>query len=103
MPLLTVPFQLALGTNLTLVLASAAKSRAVLTVGLPKAVQFVPPLVVYCHVPLVLSTAVTAIPSTALSGSLAFPEISAETSVPLLVVGSSLIVVRLFAPERVGA
>src|SRR5271157_4115609 len=59
-PLATVPFQLGLGTKRAYVLASAAKSSALLALGEPKLVQLPPPLVLYCQVPFVLSTAVTA-------------------------------------------
>src|SRR6476660_8110256 len=104
MPLLTVPFQLALGTNRMYVLASAASNRALEVLGLPNAVQAPPPLVEYCHVPFVLTTAVTAMPDNA-PGSLSvtLPAISAETSVPGLLEGSSLVAVKLLAPDRTGA
>src|SRR6185503_9958262 len=63
-----------------------------------------PPSVENCQLPFVLSTAVTAIPVIApLSTSVILPEISAERSVPLLVTSSSLMVARLFDPERTGA
>ena len=44
---------------------SAPKSRAAAVVGVPKALQLTPALVEYCQVPLVLSTAMTAMPSRA--------------------------------------
>ena len=72
--------------------------------GAPKLFHSPPPLVVYCQVPLALFTAVTAMPEAApLSASVTHPAISAETSVPLLLAGSSLIVFRLFAPVSTGA
>ncbi len=106
----TVPFQLALGTNRTLVLLLAANSRAAVFVGVPNGYQFVPLLVVYCHVPLVLTTSVTAIPSTAPASTSVIRsppalEMIALTSVPLLVVLSSSIGVSDIVPElsRTGA
>src|SRR5882757_4553321 len=64
-PLVTVPLKSALGTNRMRVLASAASSREDVLLGVPKAFQFVPASVEYCHAPLVLSTAVTATPDDA--------------------------------------
>src|SRR4051794_9807708 len=104
MPLLSVPFQLALGTKRTEVFASAASSSEAAALGEPKLFQLLPPLVEYCHVPFVLTTAVTAMPDKApASASVTFVEISADTSVPGLLAGSSLIAVRLFAPDSTGA
>jgi hypothetical protein len=59
-------------------------------------------LVEYSQAPLLLSTAVTAIPVDA-DASTSVDEISAETSVPALPVTSSLIAVRLFAAVTTGA
>src|SRR5437868_4338007 len=101
--MLDVPKKLAAGTNRTRVLASPAKSNAAPAVGEPKLVQFVPPLIEYCHAPFVLSTAVTAIPSELPFTSLALPEMRAETSAPALVTSFSLIVARSLAPVSVGA
>ena len=51
-----------------------------------------------------LATAVTAMPDSApLSASVTLPAINADTSVPGLLAGSSLIVVRLLAPDSTGA
>ena len=70
----------------------------------PTPVQVVPPSVEYCQVPVPLVNPVTAIPLTApLSTSVTFPEISVETRSPLFVVWSSLMVVKLLAPDRTGA
>src|SRR5262245_32537266 len=104
MPPVTVPFQLEFGTKRTYVLESEARRRAADVEGLPNAVQVEPPFVVYCHVPFVLSTAVTPIPvGSPLFVSVTMPEMSDETNVPLLVVLSSLIAVKLFAPDKTGA
>ena len=106
MPPATVPFQLALGTKRTEVLALAASRRAVVAAGAPNALQVLPPLVVYCQAPLVLSTATTAMPeAAALSMSVSTPETRAETRVPLLEAEarSSLMAFRLLAPASTGA
>ena len=103
-PLVTLPFQLAFGTKRTQVLASDASKRAVLAPGVPKAVQLAPASVEYCQAPLLLSTAVTAMPLSApLSTSLTCPAINADTSVPGLLAAPSLIGARLFAPFSTGA
>ena len=104
-PVVTVPFQLALGTKRTRVVAtSPANNRALATVGVPKATHAPPPLVEYCQVPLVLSTATTAMPPAApLSASPIWPAIRLATVTPGLSVGSSARLARLFAPESVGA
>src|SRR5215467_14203289 len=65
MPLVTVPLKFAFGTKRTEVFASAASSRPTDADGEPNAVHVDPPLVVYCQVPFVLTTAVTAIPEAA--------------------------------------
>src|SRR4051794_40218525 len=103
-PFVTVPFQSALGTKRTYVVASAASRRAEVLLGEPKLFQELPPLVEYCQTPFVLSTRVTAMPESE-DGSLsvAFPEINEETSVPVLGDWSSLMVVRLLAPDKTGA
>src|SRR6185437_22440 len=62
--MLLVPFQSALGVKRMTVVASAASSRADESVGEPKACQVVPSSV-YCQVPWLLSTAVTAMPVSA--------------------------------------
>src|SRR5688500_10495551 len=80
MPLETVPFQFAFETKRTDVAASAASSRAAPAEGVPKLVHVDPELSEYCHVPFVLSTAVTAMPVTAAgSTSLVMAAISADT------------------------
>src|SRR5439155_458797 len=72
--------------------------------GLPKEVQVLPPSAVNCQSPLVLSTPVTAMPLTApVSTSLTCPASSVETRLPPLAVWSSLMVVKLLAPDRTGA
>src|SRR5256885_731482 len=98
--------KLAPGGKRTFVVAFVANRRGLLGAGEPNAVQLLPPSVVYCHVPWVLSTAVTAMPELALElASVTWPEINADTSVPVLDASttSSLIAVRLFAPARTGA
>ena len=105
-PVATVALKLAFGTNRTELNASAASSRAVAAPGVPNALHAPPPLVVYCQAPLLLSTAVTAMPEAApASASATCPAISADTSVPLLLpeATSSLMLLRLFAPESTGA
>ena len=103
-PFVTLPFQFAFGTKRTQLLASVASRRAVVALGVPKAVQLAPASVEYCQAPLLLSTAVTATPrSAALSTSLTCPAISADTSVPALLAASSFIDVRLLAPASTGA
>ena len=83
MPLVKVPFQLAFGTNRTYVLASLANSRLASAEGDPKLDQFEPPFVEYCQVPLLLSTAVTAMPVSASgSASVISPVIRVETRIP---------------------
>src|SRR5256714_571125 len=90
------------GTKRSLSLERNSKADELLTAPTP--VQVVPASVEYCHVPLLLTRLVTAIPLTApLSTSVTFPEINVETRSPELVVWSSLIVVKLLAPERTGA
>ena len=104
MPLTTAPFQLAAGAKRTRVRVSAASSMALVAVTALKAVQLLPPLSEYCQMPLVLLTAVTAMPDSApASASLTRPAISADTSVPLSATGSSPMFARSFAPERTGA
>ena len=104
-PPATVPFQLALGTKRTEVLASAASRRAEPSLTAPNASQLLPPSRVYCQAPLRLSTAVTAMPVWGPSTSVTCtgPPISADTSVPGLPDASSRIVVRLLAPASTGA
>ena len=66
--------------------------------------QVVPASVEYCHVPVLLTSPVTATPLTApLSKSVTWPAINVETRSPLLVAWSSLIVAKLLAPDRTGA
>src|SRR3954471_22557813 len=104
MPFVTVPLKFALGTNRTRVFAFDVRSRADAAVGEPSALQLDPPFVEYSHEPLVLTTPVMAIPDDApLSASVICPLISADTSVPALLESSSLIPVRLFAPDNTGA
>ena len=105
MPLPTLPFQSALGTKRTYVLeGSAASSLAMLAVGVPKAVQVERPLVEYCQLPLLLSTAMTAMPLLApASASLTLPAIRLATLTPWLELGSSARFARLFAPDSTGA
>ena len=70
----------------------------------PTAFQVVPPSIEYCQVPVLLTRPVTAIPFTApVSTSVTLPAISVETRSPLLVVWSSVIVVKLLAPVSTGA
>ena len=98
------PFQLASGTKRTEVLASAASRIAFTAVGAANAFHAPPLLVVYCQVPLLLFTVVTAMPAAAaLSASVTWPAISADTRVPLSLAGSSLMLFRLFAPASTGA
>jgi len=102
-PGLTVPFQSALGTKRTLVLASAASRRADDSDGVPKAVHVLPLSVVYCQVPWLLSTAMTAMPSTAPASTSVIRSPSALemiplTSVPLLVTLSSSIAASVMIP-----
>ena len=100
----TVPFQLRLAWKRTNVLASAASRRAALREGLPKSVQLVPASTLNCHLPLLLSTAVTAMPFSAPgSVSMTWPVISAETAVPGSDAKSSKVADRLFAPLSKGA
>ena len=104
MPAASVPFQLALGTKRTSVPASAASKRALPVAGVPKAAQVPPLLLLYCHAPLLLSTAVTAIPVSALgSASLTRPAINSDTSVPELLLSSSLMGDSALAPASTGA
>ncbi len=85
-------------------LASAASSRALEVSTAPKANQLEPPSVVYSQVPLVSSTAMTAMPSRApVSASVTCPEMRSETSVPGLLTGSSEMAVRSLAPLSTGA
>ena len=51
-----------LGTNLRLVLGLLARGKALVGETAGVFVQFVPPLVVYCHVPLAVSRPVRAMP-----------------------------------------
>ena len=99
MPLLTLPFQSASGEKRTSVSASSASSLAEAADTAPKGVQLLPPSIVNSQVPLVSSTAVTAIPPDApASGSVMSPEISVETRVPVLLTISSSIVVSANVP-----
>src|SRR5262245_53654909 len=78
--------------------------RAELVLTEPTAVQVLPLSVEYCQVPVPLERSVTAMPFTApASTSLTCPEMSVETRSPLLVVWSSLMVVKLLAPDSTGA
>ena len=70
----------------------------------PTAFQVEPLSVEYCQVPLLLTSEVTAIPLTApVSTSAILVAIKVETKSPLLEVLSSVMVVKLLAPESVGA
>ena len=72
--------------------------------GDPSDIQRVPPLIENSQVPLALSTATTAIPSTAPgSGSVTWPAIRSETGVPPLSNASSAMGARSLAPESRGA
>jgi len=102
-PRSAVAVKCVLTTNRTRVSASAASSRAAGSEGVPKSVQLVP-LVAYSQWPLELLADVTAIPRKSPdSTSLTFPEINAETSVPVSLGSPSMIGFRLFAPDRTGA
>src|SRR4051794_17901327 len=57
-----VPKKFPAGINRTRVVPSAARSRALFAAGDPKLIQLVPS-VVNCHVPLLLSTSITAMPA----------------------------------------
>src|SRR5437667_2821017 len=87
----------------TRVTASPASNNADVSATGPRASQVVPPSVEYCQRPLLLSTAVTAMPTGSPSASVTWPATRAETSVPLLVTSSSLMVVKALAPDRTGA
>ena len=103
-PEATLPLQLALGTKRTSVPASLVRSRAVVEDGDPKLDQLLPPLMEYCQLPLVLTTATTAIPVWApASASVIWPPISDDTNCPGLLAGSSLIAGRFADPESTGA
>ena len=70
----------------------------------PTAVQVVPLLTEYCHVPVPATRLVTAMPCTAPeSESVIWPAINVDTRSPALVVWSSLIVVKFTAPASTGA
>src|SRR5262249_51386001 len=90
------------GTGRALSMDRKSKADELLTA--PTLVQVVPASIEYCHVPVLLLKLVTAMPFTAsVSTSVSLPEIKVETRSPLLVVWSSLIEVKLLAPERTGA
>ena len=57
-----MPLKSALGRKRTRVVALAASRRAARELGAPNGAQFVPLSIENCHVPLVLSTAITAMP-----------------------------------------
>ena len=103
-PLLTVPFQSALGTKRTALSASASSRRAALSLGAPKGVQLLPPSVLNCQLPWLLSTAVTATPGAApLSTSATQPATRSAIRVPGLPSASSVIAPRSFRPDNRGA
>src|SRR5262249_26153019 len=79
-------------------------SRADVSLTAPTADQLVPPSSEYCHVPVLLFKAVRPIPcgSPALA-SVTMPLMIVETRSPLLLVWSSVIVVKLLAPLSTGA
>ena len=66
-----LPLQSVAGTKRTLYVVSSR--RAVVSDGVPKATHEAPPLMLYCQVPLLLSTAVTAMASTSTSPSAMAP------------------------------
>src|SRR5205085_3155413 len=84
--------------------ASAASNRAEVLAGEPKFDQLDPPLLEYCQVPLLLSTAMTAMPARApASTSLICPATRSDTSTPALVTSSSLMFGMALLPSRTGA
>ena len=97
--MVALPFQLALGIKRILCVLAPVRvpssRRAALADGLPKASQVLPSSTLYCQVPLVLSTAVTAMASTALpSGSVMLPStMIAATVSPAGLARSSAMVV----------
>src|SRR5438132_244057 len=96
-----VPFSPS-GTNRSL--SVARSKRAELPATAPTAFHVPPPSSEYCQAPVLLTRPVTAIPDSAPeSTSLTWPESSVETRSPPLAVWSSLIVVKLLAPDKSGA
>ena len=103
-PELTVPFQSACGTKRTDWVASLVSRRALPSLTAPNAVQTVPPSSVYCQLPWVSSTPVTAMPESApASTSVMLPAISSDTRVPGLLPVSSSIACRSLALASSGA
>src|SRR5206468_1037537 len=79
----TLPFQLAAGTKRTRVNGSVPSRRALLLLTAPSAFQLVPPSMLYCQLPLVVSAAVMAMPLEP-PASLSLPATRSATSVPAL-------------------
>ena len=103
-PEATVPFQSGLAWKRTKVSASAASRTAAPSVLPPRLVQVAPVSHEYCQWPKLLSTAVTAIPASAVGfASLTCPAISAAMLVPGSAVASSSRAARSLAPLRTGA
>ena len=100
MPAATVPVQSTAGWNRTR--SVARTSRALLSATAPMSDHPTPPLVEYCHVPFVLSMAVTARPSGSPSASVTrSPPAEAMTALtvsPALPVSFSSIGVKLILP-----
>ncbi|WP_427911370.1 hypothetical protein ACPWT1_11760 [Ramlibacter sp. MMS24-I3-19] len=98
---MAVPFQSAAGTYRTRVCASASSRRALVVEAVPRPDQVAPPSMLYCQVPWLLSTAVTAMPRVPVGSSI-WPDTRSATSVPLPVVSSAMAAIG-FAPSSTGA